>query len=132
MSLLDEINTKVSPELIAAREHGAIAAQLSEGRTEVVQVLGGIGLIIEALGPEDGAQVLDALQANTATNSALKWGWYLIERGDLDFGSTTTRHMLDKLANDGVLTQAQADALKAVAVRPATVSVQAVIDAMEG
>lgn len=131
MSLLDEINSKTPPELLATREHGAIAAMVSVGRTEIISVNGGIGLIMETLGPVDGPAVLDKLQALTASHSAVKWGWYLIERGDLDFGSTTTRQMIDALAEGGALTPAQAESLKAVAVRPAPVSVQAVIQAME-
>ncbi len=131
MSLLAEITGKVPPELLATREHGAIAALISAGRTEIVSVNGGIGLIMETLGPVDGPAVLDTLQSLTASNPAVKWGWHLIERGDLDFGSATTRQMIDALAAAEALTATQAEALKAVAVRPAPVSVQDVILAME-
>lgn len=131
-TLLEEIHLRCPPELVAAREHGAIAALVSEGRTQVVQVLGGIGTVLETLGPVDGAAVLDTLDSLKGSNSAVKWAWFLIERGELDFGSTATRGMIDSLAAGGAMTQVQADALKAVAVKPAPVSVQAVVEAMEG
>ena len=109
-TLLDEIHAKCSPELIAARDHDAIAALVSAGRVRIGQRLGGIGLILETLGPTDGAALLDQLEATAASNSAVKWAMVLVNRGELDFGNAATRAMIDLLVPG-----ATADALKAVA-----------------
>lgn len=97
MTLLEEIQAKCSPELRASRDHQAIADAVNVGRTRVAQKLGGIGLIMETLGPDDGAALLDQLDALSATNSAVKWAFVLINRGELDFGSPATRAMIDLL-----------------------------------
>lgn len=132
MTLLDEIKAKCSPELLASSEHGAIAAVFSEGRTTVVPRLGGIGAVIETLGAVDGPAVLDALDSLRASNPAVRWGWVLLERGELDFGSPVTRQLVDSLAAGGVMTAEQAGKLKALAVVPAPVTTHDVIAAMEG
>lgn len=118
MTLLDEIKAKCSPELLASREHGAIAAVISEGRTTVVPRLGGIGAVIETLGADDGPTVLDALDSLRSSNPAVRWGWVLLERGELDFGSTVTRQLIDSLTAGGVMTAEQAGKLKALAEAP--------------
>ena len=118
MTLLEEIKTKCSPELLASREHGAIAAVFSEGRTTVVPRLGGIGAVMETLGAVDGPLVLDALDSLKGTVPAVKWGWVLLERGELDFGSTVTRQLIDGLVMGGVMTEAQGLAIKALAEQP--------------
>lgn len=100
MTLLDEIQSKCSAELIASHDYGAIADAVNVGRTKVTQRLGGIGLVLETLGPDGGATLLDALQGKTATVPSLKWAWYLIERGELDFGSAATRGMINALITE--------------------------------
>lgn len=132
MTLLDEIKAKCPPELLASREHGAIAAVVSEGRTSVVPRLGGIGAVIETLGADDGPAVLDALDSLRSSNPAVRWGWVLLERAELDFGSAVTRQLIDILTAGGVMTAEQAGKLKALAVVPAEVTTQDVIAAMEG
>lgn len=97
MKLLDEIKAKCSPELIASRDVQAIVDAVNVGRTRVIKKLGGIGLVLETLGPTDGAVLLDALYAQVPTVSALKWAWKLLERGELDYGSSATRQMIDSL-----------------------------------
>lgn len=94
--LYDDIQV-LDPALIASRDYAAIAAALSVGRVKVVPRLGGIGLVLETLGPESGAALLDALEAQAATVPALKWAWVLINRGELDFGSPATRSMIEAL-----------------------------------
>lgn len=97
MTILEEIQAKCSPELIASREHGAIAAAVSVGRTKVTTYLGGVGTVLERLGPTDGAALLDSLETMAATAPAVKWAFTLINRGELDFGSTATRAMIEQL-----------------------------------
>jgi hypothetical protein len=132
MTLLAEIEAKCPPELIAAREHGQIAALVSAGRTKVVERLGGIGTVLRHLGPVNGPALLDALDALRATVPAIRWGWVLLDRGQLDFGSPVVRAMIDQLVTDGVISAAHGEILKNVAVEPDPVSVQQVAAAMEG
>lgn len=127
MTLLEEIQAKCTPELIASREHGQIAAVVSEGRTELRERMIGIGTVLKYLGPINGAALLDQMEALKASNPAIKWGWYLLERGELDVALDSTRAMLD-----GLLPAEAAAALKALAGFPAPVSTQDVIRAMEG
>lgn len=96
----------------------AIAAALSVGRTRVTTRLGGVGVVLEALGPEEGAAVLDTLDALKATSSPVKWAWVLINRGELDFGSPATRGMIQQLQLGGALTVSQAATLLALAEVP--------------
>lgn len=112
----DEIRAAIAadPALQAlVPDTNALAAALSQGRTRVVPRLGGVGLVMEALGPDVGAQVLDELDALKATNSAVKWAWVLINRGDMDFGSSAARAMITALLDDPVRS-----ALLAVAEQP--------------
>lgn len=96
MSLLDDIKAKCPTE-VATRDPVAIAAAFNAGRVRVTTKLGGIGTVLETLGPVDGAALLDNLEAMAATNSAVKWAFVLINRGELDFGSSATRAMMDLL-----------------------------------
>jgi len=127
MTLLEEIQSKCSAELIASGDHGAIASAMNVGRTKIVQKLGGIGLVMETLGPTDGAALLDQLDALTATNSAVKWAFVLINRGELDFGSSATRAMIDILVSSPAK-----ELLLAVANVPDKVTAQQVSDALGG
>lgn len=116
---IDEIRAAIAADP-ALRElmpdTSAIADALSAGRVRVVQRLGGIGLVMDTLGPDGGAAVLDGLETLKATHSAVKWAWYLIERGELDFGSPATRGMIELL-----LPEPARSALLAVAEEPAPV-----------
>ena len=114
--LYDEIQA-IDPALIASRDYDAIAAALNVGRTKVEPKLGGIGLVLETLGPVDGAALLDALEAQAATVPALKWAFTLINRGELDFGSNATRAMITSL-----IPSPAKEALLAVAEVPDPVS----------
>ena len=115
--LLDEIKQKCSPELLASQDSEAITAQVNQGRTKVVQTLGGIGTVLEALGPVGGAALLDTLEAQAVAVPAVKWAFVLINRGELDFGSDATRGMIDQLIQEPARS-----ALKAVAEVPDPVS----------
>ena len=122
MTLLEEIKTKCSAELLASQDADAIAAVVNVGRTRVAPRLGGIGAVMETLGAVDGPLVLDALDSLKATLPAVRWGWVLLGRGELDFGSTVTRQMIDGLVMGGVMTEAQGLSIKALAEQPDPVS----------
>ena len=115
--LYDDIQL-IDPAMVASRDYQGIADMLNLTRTKVQPKLGGIGLVLETLGPVDGAALLDTLQSMTASIPALKWAWYLIERGELDFGSAATRGMIDQLVLGGVMPEAVGAALKGVAEVP--------------
>lgn len=117
MTMLDDIRA-LPQEVLAARDTQAIAAALSVGRTRLASTLIGFGRVLDALGPVDGATVLDTLEAIKASNPPLKWAWYLLERGELDVALASVRGQIDMLALGGALTTAQAAALKALAETP--------------
>lgn len=130
MTLFEEIST-LDPVLVASRDYAVIAATLSVGRKKVTTRTGGIGLVLELLGPENGSALLDTLQAMTATVPSLKWAWYLIERGELDFGSAATRGMIDSLVAGGAMDTNIGMALKAAAEIPDPVGADQVEVAMK-
>lgn len=78
----------------------------------------GIGTVLDTLGPQAGATVLDAVEALKAANPVVKWAWYLLEAGNLDVGLVSTQQQLDLLAQAGAMTQEQAGLLKALGQRP--------------
>lgn len=71
----------------------------------VSQTLGGVGVVLEALGPSVGSGVLDALEEVSISNSAVKWAFVLINLGELDFGSEATRGVINQLTAAGVFDQ---------------------------
>lgn len=128
MTLLEEIQTKCPPELIAAREHGQIATLVSVGRTRQSALTIGNGAVLEALGLDAGNAFLDVIYANPAFRHIRP----LLEQGRLIAGAQIVRTAIQGMVPAGVLTQAQADKLLALGVEPDPVSVQAVVSAMEG
>jgi len=66
-----------------------------------------------------GAEILDKLEAAAATNSAVKWAMRFMAADGIDVGHPTTRTLLDALVGT-VLTQAECDLLKNMAVQPAS------------
>lgn len=108
---------------------GEIAALLNEPQVVRVERMAELGTAMKYLGAEAGAQLLDSMEALSATNPTVKWGFKLLERGALDLSLDSTRSMLDAL-----LPPEAATALKGLAEQTvsANVTQQAVIDAMEG
>lgn len=108
---------------------GDIAALLNEPKVVLVERMIGIGTVMDALGPADGAALLASFEAHVATDPVVKYGWFLLERERLDVGLASTRAMLDAL-----LPVEAATVLKSLAEQTvsANVTQQAVIDAMEG
>lgn len=75
----------------------------------------GIGSVLVALGANDGAAVLDRLEALAGTTPAVKWAMRLLERGELDIGLEVTRQQIDTLCAANVMSEAQRDTIKALA-----------------
>ena len=98
-------------------------------QTVLVERMIGIGTVMDALGPADGAAMLDQVKAVAETDAVVRYGWMLLESASLDVGLDSTRVMLDVL-----LPVEAATVLKGLAERTVTANVthQQVIDAMEG
>lgn len=99
---------------LASRNDAAIAAALSVGRVRIEKRLIGIGTVLDALGPEAGAEVVDRIEALAVASKPVKWGFFLLQRDNLDVALPSVRAQFDELAAAGVMTQAQADTLKAL------------------
>jgi hypothetical protein len=77
----------------------------------------GIGSIMDALGPQDGAALLDKVQALASTNAVLRWGFRALESSGLDLSFSSTRAQFDALTAAGLMTAFQRDALFALSKR---------------
>ena len=108
---------------------GEIAALLNVPQTVIVERMIGIGTVMDALGPADGAALLASFEAQVATDPVVKYGWFLLERERLDVGLASTRTMLDAL-----LPVEAATVLKGLAEQTVTAGAtwQQVRDALEG
>lgn len=111
----------------AAGNYAGIAAALPPDTVIVRETYVGVGLIMGALGPALGADVLDSLDAIKESNNSVKWAWVLLNAGTLYIGDAGTRAMVQALADQGAFTaaatahgttpQAIADALLAIGER---------------
>lgn len=108
---------------------GEIAELLNAPTVVLVERMIGVGTVLDALGPANGAALLDQVKVVADSDAVVKYGWFLLERERLDVGLASTRAMLDSL-----LPVEAATVLKRLAEQTVTagVSVQQVIDAMEG
>lgn len=127
MSLIDEIKAKCSGALIKARQHGEIASVVSMGRTKPSTREIGNGTILETIGLQYGNAMLDVIYSAPDFRHVKP----LLEQGRLIIGSPLVVATIQGMV-PGVMPQAVADRLLALAVEPAPVSVQEVIQAMEG
>ena len=117
MTLLEEIQAKCSPELIASRDHQAIADAVSLGRTQPSGLLIGKGRVIEVLGLEAANAFIDVID-NLADFRHVKG---LLASGTLCISSPLVLATVQGFV-PGVLTQEQADALMALGSINDTVS----------
>lgn len=131
MTLYEEILAKCTPEEIAEKNYHVIAAKVNVGRKRLTSKIGGIGYIMTVLGPVEGAAVLDALEAVSASNSAVKWAMVMINAGTLDFGLVSTHAMIDTLVAATVISAPDGAALKASAEVPDEVSWMACNEAVD-
>lgn len=126
MTLLEEIQAKCGPALLASRDFDAIAAFVSAGRTKPSTREIGNGTILEVLGLETGNALLDVV--NTAQD--FRYVKPLVEQGRLTVGSALVQATVQSLVPMGVLTQTQADALCALGFDPDPVTAQQVNQAL--
>ena len=108
---------------------GEIAELLNAQQVVLGTFMASLGTPMKYLGAEAGATLLETMSALSESNPVVKWGFKLLERGELDLGLDSTRAMLDAL-----LPPEAAAVLKGLAESTVTagVTVQQVIDAMEG
>ena len=99
-------------ELVKERKDLQIQEALNKNRKAPKQTYSGYGHVMEVLGDEAGAQLLDTLEQLGANSSPIKWAFRLLERGVLDLGSSETRKALDKLALAGIIPENSAKLLK--------------------
>lgn len=126
-TLLDEIKAKCPPALLASREHGQIAALVSQGRTRPSTREIGNGTILETVGLQYGNAMLDVIY----TAPEFRHVRPLLEQGRLIVGSPLVVATVQGMV-PAVMPQPVADLLLALTTVPAPVSVQQVIEAMEG
>lgn len=122
MSLKDEILARTDcAATVAARDLDAIAAMVSEGRTAVQSRFVTARTIQAEI--DGGAAILKKFEAAQAGIPDLEYALvFLKQDSGYDFGNPKAQAMADALATNGVITQAEADALKSLAVLPAPVS----------
>lgn len=133
MTLHDEILSRPDcADALAIRDCGALATILSTGRTKLIERDIGYGTVMDTLGADNGAAFLDGLTALSANSSPVKWALKLLDRGELNIGAPATQTQLDALVAGGAVPKAVADALKALAIVPDTVTAQDVQTALEG
>lgn len=110
MTLLQELQAKCSPELLASRDYDAIAAAVNINRTRPSTREIGNGTILETLGLAAGNAFLDVV------NSAPDFRHVkpLIEQGRLQIASPLVQMTVQSMVPAQVLTQAQADSLCAL------------------
>lgn len=77
----------------------------------------GPGTIMAALGPSEGAALLNSIEAAGASDPIMKWGLRVIEAGNFDVSLPATRAQLDGLVTAGVVTAAQRTTLFALSKR---------------
>jgi len=126
MSLRDEILAGGFD--LQNRDDGAIAAALSVGRKKHVLTEIGNGLVLATIGKDRGNALLDVFY----TNPEFRYVKPLLEQGRLDIRDQTARAALDNCAAAGVITQAEADAIKALDEVDDVVTAQDVARALEG
>ncbi len=127
MTLLEEIQAKCTPAILASKDVQAIADALNTDRTKIVPTEIGNGLILETIGLAAGNALLDTI----AAVSDFRHVRPLLDQGRLRVDSALVRGTLDSLV-PAVLTLAQAAALKALAVKPDPVSPAQVANALDG
>lgn len=95
------------PDWAAAERLNAPDPSLPE-LVELRPTLIGPAAIMAALGADDGAALLDALERLASERPPVKWAMRLIERDALDAGSLAVREQVSGLAARGAISEVQA------------------------
>ena len=124
MSLFDEIQA-LDPALVASRDFAAIADALSAGRVKAQPTAIGKGTIIGVLGMAAGNAFLDVIDAVPDYRHVKD----IIRESAFDVSLPVSQYGIDAMV-PGVLTQVEADALKALGTSPDPVTAAQVEVAM--
>lgn len=81
---------------------------------ELRSAFAGPGTIMQALGPDAGAQLLDALESMAATVPRVRWAMHIIRGRGLDMSDPMTRAQIDGLVAAGILTALNGQKMKAI------------------
>lgn len=81
---------------------------------ELRSAFAGPGTIMQALGPDAGAQLLDALESMAATVPRVRWAMHIIKGRGLDMSDPRTRAQIDGLVAAGILTVSNGQKIKAI------------------
>lgn len=125
MTLYHEIQS-LSPALVASKDYQAIADALSVGRVKAIPTAIGKGTLIGVLGMAVGNAFLDVID-NVPDYRHIK---DVIRAGVFDVSLPVSQYGIDAMV-PAVLTQEQADALKALGTTPDPVSAAQVEVAMK-
>lgn len=118
MTLRDELETDPLSYGLSGISNQDIEATLNaKTRTRVVETRIGYGTVLSVLGAEEGAAVLDKLEALSTTNSPVKWAMKLLAADNLNIADPQTQLQIDGLASAGVMSLGQALLLKGLALR---------------
>lgn len=117
MTLLEEIKAKCSPELLASRDHSAIAEAVNVGRVKPAPTRIGEGKILEVLGLAAGNAFLDVIDAAPDFRHVKK----IVARGDFDMSTAVSQAGVQAMV-PAVLKQEHADLLKALGTAPDPIS----------
>lgn len=124
-----EIREAITANGWQAKPAGEIAELLNAPQIVRGTFMASLGTPMKYLGAEAGATLLETMSTLAESNPVVKWGFKLLERGELDLGLDSTREMLDVL-----LPPEAAEVLKGLAESTVTAGVtwEQVRDAMEG
>ena len=125
MTLLAEIQAKVSAEILATRNQQMIADAFNAGRTKLIEREIGNGWVLESLGVAGANAFLDVI----ATAPDFRYVKPLVEQGRLNIGSALVQATIKSMVGT-VLTQTQADALCALGITTDPVSLQDITTAL--
>ena len=126
MTLLEEIQAKCSVELIASRDHKAIADAVNVGRTRPQPTAIGKGTIVGVLGLAKGNAFLDVIDSHPDYRHVKD----VIKNESFDMSLTASKEGVDAMV-PAVLTQIDADALKALGEVPNPVSIIEIAQTLE-
>lgn len=117
MTLLEEIKAKCSPELLASRDHQAIADAVNVGRVKPQPTRIGEGKILEVLGLAAGNAFLDVVDGAPDFRHVKK----IVARGDFDMSTAVSQAGVQAMVPT-YLTQASADLMMALGAAPDPIS----------
>lgn len=126
MTLIDEIRAKCSAELIASRDHDAIAAAVNVGRVRVGARIDAVALMAR-LTNEEATTVFTTLRTAAAQNVLVDEALRQIRTTGLDLSHANAQAMIDQLFSEPL-----ASKLKGLGFEPDPVTAAQCAQALDG